>query len=359
MPFAEFLIGILGPLRKKYMDEVTSTMPREDLLISVCFYDLPAEDQFFTSLMEAEKILACAYRFREIIVLADDRFSNAFLPVVNRVDNLRLLTVNKNCSFYERRAIAAEEAIGDVVVLCSVNELDSIDFTSMVNSAAANNSIIVAKLPKIGFFTRIWLAPLCSLARVAGFVLRPDHLRTMAMSRSALNGLIAHNDRQLALRFPPRSPLVTVSTVCAEDGLKPAHSLAEIGRRVQLFQRLLVYLAPKLLVAVALSSAALTLLGGGYAAYTLVTYFFATSIAPGWITTSTMLSLSAVFMGVSTLGLSLGLQQVLGRDTVSFSGTVKEINKIDLFGRVASELNIEVTGSLSNKETSLRHENES
>jgi hypothetical protein len=65
-------------------------------------------------------------------------------------------------------------------------------------------------------------------------------------------------------------------------------------------------------------------------------------LAPGWLTTNAMLAVSAVFMGVSTLGLSLGLQHLLKHQRGARSSLVpEEVNRIDLFQQVAFDLNVE------------------
>jgi len=87
----------------------------------------------------------------------------------------------------------------------------------------------------------------------------------------------------------------------------------------------------------------LALVGLGYAAYILSVLVVVESLAPGWLTTNAMLALSAVFMGFSTLGLSLGLQHLLKlhrKDNGERAS--EEVNRIDLFGKVATDLNVEL-----------------
>jgi hypothetical protein len=48
-------------------------------------------------------------------------------------------------------------------------------------------------------------------------------------------------------------------------------------------------------------------------------------------------------MGISILGLSLGLQQVLSQESKNnLEKIAHEINQIDLFGKVASDLNVDL-----------------
>ena len=102
-------------------------------------------------------------------------------------------------------------------------------------------------------------------------------------------------------------------------------------------------MAPTLLLLVTLSSTVLTLLGISYAIYVVGVWIFLDDLAAGWLTTSAILSLSATFMGVSILGLSLGMQQILNhRGKNNLEKIAHEINRIDLFGKVASDLNVDL-----------------
>ena len=102
-------------------------------------------------------------------------------------------------------------------------------------------------------------------------------------------------------------------------------------------------MAPSLLVFVTLASILLTLLGSGFALYVFFVWMFVAEIEPGWTPLSMMLSLCAVFLGVSILGLSLGLQNLWGQlSRESFDSDAREINRIDLFEQVAEELNVDL-----------------
>jgi hypothetical protein len=116
-----------------------------------------------------------------------------------------------------------------------------------------------------------------------------------------------------------------------------------LARRAQLLQTLLVYLTPTILSVVAISSSLLALVGMAYAAYIIGVVAVKDTLAPGWLTTNAMLAVSAVFMGLSTLGLSLGLQHLLRQQNRHKADMVpEEVNRIDLFQQVAFDLNVEL-----------------
>lgn len=315
---------------------------REDILVSMCFSDLPATDTAFTALRDLAQLLDTRFRFREIILVVDENGHEDYLQLVEQIKDLRLLTIRHGNSYYERRVIAAEEAIGDVVLIGNCFEIAHIDLVEMIEQAASKNVILLATR-SIRHSVRGWLStPITALGRAAGFKVNLNDLQTIALPRSQLNQILSHSDPELALRFPPRDPRLPLSFFSVDNKVPFEGGVHELRRRVQLLQKLLIYLAPLLLLLVTLSSTVLTLLGIGYAVYVVGVWIFLDDLAAGWLTTSAMLSLSATFMGISVLGLSLGLQQVLNhRNRNNLEKIAHEINQIDLFGKVASDLNVE------------------
>lgn len=321
---------------------VTAT-PREDILVSICFSDLPATDEAFSALRNLAHRLDLRFRFREIIIVVNDKGHEDYLPLVEQISDLRLFTIRPGNSYYDRRVIAAEEAIGDVVIIGNSDEMAHIDLLEMAEQVGSQNVILLATR-SIRHSVRAGLsAPITALGRVAGFKVNLNDLQTIALPRSQLNQILSHSDPELALRFPPRDPRLPLSFFPVENNVPFNGGFYQLKRRVQLLQKLLVYLAPTLLLLVTLSSTVLTLLGIGYAIYVVGVWIFLDDLAAGWLTTSAMLSLSATFMGVSILGLSLGMQHILNhRGKNNLEKIAHEINRIDLFGKVASDLNVDL-----------------
>jgi len=323
---------------------VSSAKPRHDILVSVCFGDLSASPCAFDAVATLGLEVAARFRFHEIIVVADESHKDVYLPLIHRVENLRLFTVRNGTAFYRRRVIAAEEAIGDVVLLASATELPGVNAVELIERAAElQSAVLVTRSSKPT--SRSIGAMLVFLGRMAGFKVNMQDLQTLALPRTLLNQLLAHSDPDLALRFPPRDarvPLVLVGVAPGTDVRREAG----LRRRLLLLQTLLVYMAPRLLMAVTLTSALLAIFGFLFGLYTLGVWFIQENVAPGWLTLSAAISLTAFFLGVSTTGLSLGLQQLLSRTKQdSLDGTVSEVNRVDLFGQVASDLNIELERS--------------
>lgn len=322
--------------------------PREDIVLSVCFSDLKPDEPTFGTIRELAQKLDAVYRFCEIILVVEDTERDAFLSLVKDVQDLRLFVVRRGTDYYERRVIAAEEAIGDLVLIGNIDEINHMDVLAFLDHAEQLEAITLANQQARRPLKRLFALPFIMLGRLAGFKVDPSDFQTIAMPRTMLNQLLGHDDPRLALRFPPRDPrlpsetFAAVSNVASRGAFKSG-AFGNLARRAQLLQAMLVYLAPTILSIVAFSSTLLTLLGLAYAAYIVGAVIVVDTLAPGWLTTSTMLSISAVFMGVSTLGLSLALQHLLKQHAKDRLERVsEEVNRIDLFGKVAQDLNVEL-----------------
>ena len=315
--------------------------PREDVVVSVCFSDLAATPATFAAIRELAVTLDTAYRFREIILVVDDTQRSDFLDIVREVPNTRLFVVRRGTEYYDRRVIAAEEAIGDLVILGNLEEVAALDVLAFLDFAEAENAVTMAFRPAKRPFKRLLAWPFIALGKLAGFNVDPAEWQSIAVPRTLLNLLLAHDEPRLALRFPPRDPRLPREWFRTAVNIESRTAFTGIGRRLALLQTLLVYLTPTLLSVVAVSSTILTLVGLAYAAWIVGAVLLVDQLAPGWLTTNAMLAVSATFMGFSTLGLSLGLQHLLKQQRRLKGALVpEEVNRIDLFQQVAFDLNV-------------------
>lgn len=315
-----------------------ATPRREDILVSVCLPEFTTGDtDALTALADR---LTARYRYWELLVVVDVAEADAHDPLLQAVANLRLLTVRGAAGLYRRRAIAAAEAIGDVIVLTTATELPGLDVCTMIDTAQATDSVVIGERPAPPGL----LDPaITALGRLSGFRVTLRLLQTTAYPRTLLNRLLAQPERALALRFPPRDAGLPVIAFPATGQAPARRSLGELGRRLGLIQKLLINAAPSVLSAVALLSVLVVLGGIAFALYAVGALFVVDTLQPGWFTTSLALSLTAAFLGVAIFGLTTGLQKALEALTPPGSDDVLgERSAVDLFGQVRDELNVEI-----------------
>ncbi|MEM7688941.1 MAG: hypothetical protein AAF291_07945 [Pseudomonadota bacterium] len=240
---------------------------REDVVVSACFSDLAPTPRSFAIIRDLAATLDTQYRFREIILVVEEDAREAFLPLVEEVSDLRLFVVRKGTEYYERRVIAAQEAIGDLVLIGHLEEVAAMDALAFFARAESSNAIAIANRFARRPIKDLIAWPFRALGRLAGFRVDPSDFQTIAMPRTLLNPILAHDEPRLALRYPPRDPRLPVAGFRVEQNVTTRSAWRDIPRRALLFQTLLVYLTPIILSAVAISSSVLTLVGLAYAAW--------------------------------------------------------------------------------------------
>lgn len=322
---------------------MTPQRPSENHLISVCFGEVPDEAAAQDRLRAFAADLAKAYRFWEIIVVTlTDQDDAPLLALVRDIPNLRLIKARRGTEYYRRRAISVAEAIGDVVVLASVQEIAALDVLAMIDRAARDEVIVVARQPRVPLIDRVLSGPIVAFGRWAGFHVGSRDLQTIAFPRTPLNQILAHPAKELALRFLPRDNSLAQVPFVAHGTPGAPRFLRDFGRRVVLAQLLLINLAPRLLQSVTMVSLMVAGLSLFYAFYVFGVWLFKPDVAPGWLTLSGMMAAIGFMLGCVSSGLCLGMQYILSRVEQSrFDDVAAEVNRVDLFGTVARDLNVE------------------
>ena len=312
--------------------------PRENLLISLCFAALP-EGEGLRSLSDLIVRLKAEFRYYEVLIVTESPADPASeVAVLTLGGNIRLLRVRTGTSFYRRRAISAIEAIGDVVFLGAIEELDRVDPVVFLTEAAAGQYIIQAARDR-----RIGSDPfLRLLGRGSGFRIGGGEMLSAAYPRTLLNALLRRSDRDLALRFAPRDSNLPVRTLPLGGGAVPSSS--GLRARLSLIQKLLNNAAPRVLGLVAALSVLVAVTALLFALYAMIAWAVLDEVQPGWLTISLVLSLTAMFLGAAIFGLATGLMKVLDLLAGDTLGEVlDERGEADLFALVTEDLNVELS----------------
>jgi acetolactate synthase regulatory subunit len=329
---------------------MNATNLREDVLVSICFSDLVESKENLELLRIVADQIAKRYRFWEILLVVSAGDASNFAPLLSWAGNIRVLKVRRHADFYRRRTVAANEAIGDIVVLASPEEMPYVNLTEMIDAAADSGDMVVARHAGSRPRNLILEPVLRILGRSAGFRVSAQDMQTIAIPRPVLNQLLVRSDRQLALRFPPYDEGIPVRHAQSLMNKSDQRTFSDFARRLRLLQWLLVSSAPRILLYVSILSLSVTLIGILYAVYALTAWLLLDRLAEGWLTLSLMLSMTAVVNGAALLGVSLGLQQVLellSRETLD--DVVSEDGSTEVFSKVARDLNVAIDIGMSSE----------
>lgn len=317
---------------------------REDLLVSVCFAELPPLEEALPLLRTLADQLNARYRYWEVLIAVQPDGASAFEEQLLEQGNVRLLSVRHGTPYYRCRAMVASEAIGDVVALTAFEELAVLDIVALVDASSASGSIVMGRRQSGGMLDPV----MRGLGRSAGFRADGRGMLSTAFPRSLLNRILAHPDRQLALRFPPVDQGIGVEWQDSHTAEARTFRQHNVERRVKLVHRLLVSSAPRVLTLVALLSLLVVASATAFTLYAIVVWLTFKNVQPGWFTTSFVLGLTAGFLGLAIFGLSIGIQKVL--ETISIDASddvIGERSAVDLFDQVMQELNVETAGNKS------------
>ncbi|MDA7430282.1 hypothetical protein PGB28_17600 [Primorskyibacter aestuariivivens] len=324
------------------MNELGNAAKRQDILVSVCCAGLAPTDETFKGMKKLAARVGERFQFWEIVLIVEDQVSKSYLHFLHDIPYLRLFTVRPNVGLYRQRVIAASEAIGDVVLIVGAREINELDPVEMLEKASDGSTAIIGLRASEGRIERALSLPLIALGRGAGFKVSLRDMQTIAIPRTLLSHILAYPDQELALRFPPLDGRVPLDYKVAR-GTPGARDRASFGLRASLLHKLLVNLAPRLLTYVSLAAAMSVVLGLFYTAYAIGAWLVLPVLEPGWLTISLALSLTTTSLGFAIFGLSLGVQHLLARiERTEFDDVTSELNSVDLFGRVARDLNVEV-----------------
>lgn len=313
---------------------------REDIFVSVCFADVEPGADNAGALRSLSARLDARYRYWEILIITSADVAQDCEYLLSEVPNLRLLKARNGTLYYRRRVAVASEAIGDAVLLTSVDELSAFDPIELIETAMARGAIVIGRCNR-----RSAMNPaLKALGRSAGFRVDARDMLTAAYPRTLLNRILAHPDRQLGLRFPPVDSAIPIlwHTAAAESSRR-GRSFKEFGRRLSLIQKLLVSSAPIVLTILALSSLVVVLCSIAFTFYAVTVWLALETVQEGWFTTSIILSLTAAFLGSMGFGMSIGLQKMIELLTSDVIDDITdERSAVDMFGQVIHELNVDV-----------------
>ncbi|WP_157935943.1 hypothetical protein [Paracoccus zhejiangensis] len=320
------------------MTESVSSTLRDDILVSVCVHDFTPTADSVDAVNRLSQSLAGTFRYWELLVSASSDSSPDWYAALQRFASLRILRLRVGVGPYERRAILAAEAIGDVVALASVEEIDFLDLRQMILDSHCQNLLVIGDRGKSTLVDKM----VGIVGNSTGFRVNARFMQTIVCPRALLTRLLDQPERQLALRFPPRDRAIPIEIQVAKREFLTRARRRGLRGRLHLAQKLIVSSAPNVLLALSLASATILVGGAAFILYVLCIWSFKEVIEPGWVTTSGILGLTAAFLGLLGLGMSTGMQKMidlLGNE--DNDEVLEEIGKVNVYAGISADLNIQ------------------
>lgn len=313
---------------------------RDDFLASVGVVDEDGPDVTVPKIGELIEVLGKSFRYFEIIYVVSERARAGLANVaaeIARAPNLRIIVTGEGVRFYRQRAIAASEAIGDVVALLDLSDLRQLDLAARLCEAKDTNEILLAWKQASRPIT--WTYGVFSL--LSRNIVTSQAGRTIILPRERLNALFARKTTSLDLRFEPRT---APSRYRRFDIARTARPKGGASRRYELLTEILLSGAPRFLKAYAAAGFVVSLSALLYVFYAIGALLIRTKLQEGWFSTAIVQAGSTAFIatGMSILAIALAsvLEAMNGGDDQMI---VDEIANITFFDR-PTDRNVEVSG---------------
>ena len=309
---------------------------KEEFLVSLCFAAEGDTEGEINKLSVFAGDFDRSFRYWEIVYVLGEgervRLS-CFAQVLSRIRNLRIIVVRDNANFYRRRAVAASEAIGDVIALTAFGEAGFLDLAALVGRAFASGEIILGRRKsQLTFSPAHWLLTLLTSHRIDG-----NDLQTIVLPRARLNELALRSTFVVDLRFQPKTGGDRYTRELVGIGkLKPPQS--RVAARFELLEELISTSAPRMLRAYAAVSVGVTFLASLYGLYAVCIVLFKPDVQKGWFSTALVQSGSVAFIAIGMTVIAVGLAGVAQRwpGRSRNDEIVDEIANINFFDRCTS-----------------------
>jgi hypothetical protein len=296
--------------------------------------------------LELPKAIALAkrmheiFRYFEIIYLVNEGARDTVLSAASDIAgtrNLRIVFVNAGHSFYRRRLIAASEAIGDVVVLASFDELDEVDVSALARAAYAHERIQMVRRANSGAVFAVFhhLLTLSSTYRVD-----PADMRTIALPRGRLESILARSTATLDLRFEPRRG--------GDYDRYPVEFSPSLRRRTRMVERnelaaeLVANSAPRYLKGYAMLAVLVAAGAAVYAVYVVAVLAFVRDVQPGWFSTNIVQAGSTAFIAGGLSIIALGIAEMYERSRGQARWTIVDEVANTTYFEHADKLNVDI-----------------
>lgn len=322
---------------------------RTDFLVSVAVVGVSWRSEDFSALEELAQKLRSRFQFWELIAVIPVSYdlSGDTLDTLRWIQNIRILRVDNVDNFYRLRLVAASEAIGDVVVLTTTDELPSMDLPELAREAYDDNAVVIMTRKTAGLVQKLFFS---AMGRLTGYRIESNDTLTAGFPRTWLSPVLGRPQAEILLRFETRTTKARHRRMPVPQGRRVPRRIGESGRRIRLLMDLVSSAAPRILQAIAVLSLFVTVLAVVYGIYATLIWLFKDNVVEGWLTTSLIQVMIASFLGISLAAIAMGIVKIFDRLDESLHHTIiDEQSNVDFFSEV-KDLNIEMGKALTENE---------
>ncbi|MDB2439176.1 hypothetical protein N9W89_10705 [Hellea sp.] len=284
--------------------------------------------------MERLTPLTSAYEFYELLFIMRIKNRPAHKDVIETIPNSRFLWVDDTMDYYNMRAVAASEAIGDRVIITTFPDLEQTGVFSRLR-ADDGEDIEFFRYDR-GFASAVFRM----LASFSKYKIDPAFSDTILIRQASLHKLHRLPEKRLAYRFPHNSNLSNTVINAVE---KKKSGFRNLKRRFNLLLDVVYSSLTAIFLWLSMLSAFSALIGVSYFIYAALVYASGIDTQPGWFSISIVLSFFIVVLSLFIFSCSvffLYYAETLTKPS-SFEYDIVEMDEnLRLFSKLESEANV-------------------
>ncbi len=304
---------------------------KRDTLVSIAIIAEHKIDSFLEVIVKQCEKISETYLFTEILIINNSSNFSA-KEMIDRLSvsgaQCRVIQFDRKLNFDQLASHAYKESIGDIVLVASVEELQTVPIEVLVEKIYQGQNLVRTKRIKAKFLERL-------ISKIIGILTGLDidtrFMRTMAMNRSLLSELLPQEDlisffRFYSRHFEPNQETIKINTPILRKGWKT------LTERAWTLAQLLSMSAQRLLSIMVCFSSLLTFLSFIWLNYVIFIYFFKTDVSEGWVSLSFVMGSGFLIQTLTSTVLCLGLSRLLDKQTRhSNSRITSDLSSSDFF----------------------------
>lgn len=320
---------------------MNSTVQRQDFLASVCVIENVSPQTTLTALTELSHVLQHHFRYWEIVYLIGPEqrdLLNSVKGQLSGIKNLRVIVCSEAAKSYEKRLIAASEAIGDVVALTDGNLCGAVNIEKKLIESYASNEVILVTRDTVR-----WFAPIsAALSLISIHRINADDTRTMILPRERLNIILTRSTSAIDLRFEPKNPPFRYRRLVTAEAEYANGIFNNLQRKFELLSLIVMSSASRYLKAFSAASLFVVFFAIMYGLYAVAVFAFVGQVQPGWFSTAIVESGSVAFIASSVAVMCLALASIYEQiQKGTDERVISELTNTDFYAEESNK-NVEV-----------------
>ena len=303
-------------------------------IISVALVGVPRNHESLLKIEKALEPLRDRYEFIELLFVDHIQHRSKAEPLLGLVADSRFIWTGDDIGFYALRSVAANEAIGDLVLISNVKGFDASEALKMLEDGTEDDFVFFRK--RRGFVSGFFR----TLSSLSSYDIDPAYNNDMIINRLALEKLNRLHEMSLAFRFPNQANADSNRVFKAKSRKRERSS---VRRWAELIVDIVFSSIGSIFMGLTFLSAISVMFGVSYLIYAVFVFLSDFTVQPGWFSTSVVLSVFTIVFGLFVFSASIFFiyfAKLLKQNKTPSYNVVASDDGLRLFSKLKAETNV-------------------